>query len=200
MKHDGRFSEKVTLRGGTDVLIRSMQKEDGPALHGLFKALPAEDRLYLRDDVAADDFMDRYLERIAGGEMVPLVAVSEDKIVGNASLYRHQHGWTTHVGQIRMAVARPFQRKGLGTELARALVKLAMRQGVDKLVAEVADNQAGAKKAFGKLGFLPEAVLKGHVKDALGRKHDLCILSNDVSHIWEAMASLASEYEGTMEE
>jgi len=200
MKHDGQFSEKVTLRGGTQILIRSMRKEDGPALHGLFKALPAEDRLYLRDDVAADDFMDRYLERIAGGEMVPLVAVAEDKIVGNASLYRHQHGWAAHVGQIRMAVARPFQRKGLGTELARALVKVAMRQGVDKLVAEVADNQAGAKKAFGKLGFVQEAVLKGHVKDALGRKHDLCVLSNDVSHIWEAMAALASEYEGTMEE
>jgi L-amino acid N-acyltransferase YncA len=200
MKHDGQFSERVTLRGGTQILIRSMRKEDGPALHGLFKSLPTEDRLYLRDDVAADDFMERYLERIAGGEMVPLVAVSEDQIVGNASLYRHRHGWDTHVGQIRMAVARSFQRKGLGTELARALVKLAMRQGVDKMVAEVADNQAGAKKAFGKLGFMQEAVLKDQVKDALGRKHDLCLLSNDVSHIWEAMESLASEYEGTMDE
>ena len=200
MKHDGRFSEKVTLRGGTEVLIRSLRKEDGPALHNLFKALPADDRLYLRDDVTADDFIDRFLERSASGDMIPLVALSEDKIVGNASLYRHQHGWTTHVGQIRMAVARPFQRKGLGTELARSLVKVAMQQGVDKLVAEVADNQAGAKKAFGKLGFLEEAVLKGHVKDAHGRKHDLCILANDVSHIWEAMAALASEYEGTMDE
>ena len=199
MKLDGEFAERVTLRGGTEAVIRSMHREDGPALHSLFKALPAEDRLYLRDDVTADDFMDRFLERSASGSMIPLVAVSDGQIVGNASLYRNQHGWTTHVGQIRMAVARSLQRKGLGTELARCIVKIAMQQGVDKLVAEVAENQAGAKKAFGRLGFMQEAVLKGHVKDIQGRKRDLCLFANDVSHIWEAMESLASEYEGTMD-
>ncbi len=199
MKLNGEFAERATLRGGTEVVIRSMRREDAPAVHGLFKALPAEDRLYLRDDVTAGDFMDRFLERSASGSMIPLVALSGGEIVGNASLYRNQHGWAAHVGQIRMAVARSFQRKGLGTELARCIVKIAMQQGVDKLVAEVAENQTGAKRAFGRLGFVQEAVLKGHVKDLQGRKRDLCLFANDVSHLWEAMETLASEYEGTMD-
>jgi len=79
-------------------------------------------------------------------------------------------------------------------------VKVAMQHGVDKLVAEVADNQTGAKKAFEALGFKEEALLKGQVKDALGRKRDLCILSNDVSQIWEAMEALSAQFEGTMDE
>ncbi len=68
-----------------------------------------------------------------------------------------------------------------------------MDLGVDKMVAQVADNQTGAKRAFEKLGFQREAVLKGHVKGINGKKHDLVILSNDVSHLWEAMASLSDE-------
>jgi len=176
-----------------------MHGEDGPALAGFFRSLSSEDRLFLGDDVMAPDFIVRYLERSASGSMIPLVAVYGENIVGNAALYRHRHGWTTHVAQIRMAVAKSFQRKSLGTELARCLVRIAMEHGVDKLVAEVADNQTGAKKAFIKLGFAQEAVLKSHVKDAQGRKRDLCIFANDVSYIWEAMEALTSAYEGTMD-
>ena len=132
--------------------------------------------------------------------MATLVAVANGKIEGSAALYRQRHGWTAHVAQVRMAVAKAFQRKGLGTELARCLVQVAMQRGVDKLVAEVADNQEGAKKAFERLGFHQEAVLKGHVRDALGRKRDLCLLSNDVSQIWEAMETLTAQYEGTMDQ
>ena len=56
------------------------------------------------------------------------------------------------------------------------------------------DNQVGAKRAFGKLGFYPEAVLKGHVKDINGTKRDLVVLANDVSQIWETMESMVSDY------
>lgn len=199
MRLDGEFTKRVALRDGTEVVIRSMRREDGPALDGFFRSLPSDDRQFLGDDVTAPDFIVRYLERSTSGNMIPLVAVCGEDIVGNAALYRHLHGWTTHVAQIRMAVAKPFQRKSLGTELARCLVKIAMEHGVDKLVAEVADNQTGAKKAFLKLGFVQEAVLKGHVKDAQGRKRDLYLFANDVSYIWEAMESLVSSYDGAMD-
>jgi L-amino acid N-acyltransferase YncA len=194
------FSEEVSLHNGAKVVVRSPRAGDEGALLKFFRGLPEEDRLYLGDDVTTPEFVTRYLAQGQSGRMVPLVAEAGGELVGNAALYRHLHGWTIHVAQIRVAVARTFQRKGLGKELARCLVKIAMKQGVDKLVAEVADNQTGAKKAFETLGFKQEALLKGHVKDALGRKRDLCILSNDVSQIWEAMAALSAQFEGTMDE
>ncbi|TLM98568.1 GNAT family N-acetyltransferase, partial [bacterium] len=99
-----------------------------------------------------------------------------------------------HVGEIRMVVARPFQRSGLGTALARSLVRRAVSVGLDKLVAEVVDNQIGAKRAFEKLGFHQEAVLKGHVKDIHGIKRDLVILANDVSPIFYSLGQLSGVF------
>jgi ribosomal protein S18 acetylase RimI-like enzyme len=194
------FVEEVSLRNGSKVVIRSPRAGDEGSLLKFFRGLPEEDRLYLGDDVTTPDFVTRYLLQGQSGRMVPLVAEADGELVGNAALYRRLHGWTTHVAQIRVAVARTFQRRGLGKELARCLVKVAMQHGVDKLVAEVADNQTGAKKAFEALGFKQEALLKGHVIDALGRKRDLCVLSNDVSQIWEAMEALSAQFEGTMDE
>jgi RimJ/RimL family protein N-acetyltransferase len=127
------------------------------------------------------------------------VAERDGKIVGNATLSRTLHGWSTHVGELRIAVARAFQRKGLGTALARELVKLAQDAGLEKTVATVVDNQIGAKRAFGKLGFRAEAVLKGRVKDVHKTKRNLVIMTNDVSHIWEAMETLLQDYSPSQE-
>lgn len=192
--------EKVTLRGGAQVVIRGLRPDDGPALLKFFLGLPREDRLYLRDDVTREGFLEEFVEKADFEAIIPLVAVKEGEIIGNATLYRTRHGWTVHVAQLRMAVAASFQRRGLGSELARQLVRIAMDLGVDKMVAQVADNQAGAKRAFEKLGFVREAVLKGHVKDINGKKRDLVILSNDVSHLWEAMASLSGDGMSSMDD
>ena len=198
MKMTG-YPKEVTLRDGTKVTIRQTKREDGPALLQFFRALPEEDRLFLRDDVTNPEFMEEFVQKIDYDTMVPLCAEQEGKIVGNATLYRTRHGWTAHVAQIRVVVARSMQRRGLGTELARGLVRIAINMGLDKMIAQVVDNQVSAQRAFEKLGFHKEAVLKNHVKDIFGRSHDLIIMSNDVSHIWEAMESVAASYLPAME-
>ena len=188
------LSIPVMLRDGHTVTIRSMQAQDGPAVFEFFCTIPEEDRLFLRDDVTSPAWLERFLRQIDYASMVPLLAEYEGKVVGNATLYRPLYGWSAHVGEIRVAVARAWQRQGLGTALARELVKIAIDAGLEKIVASVVDNQTGAKRAFEKLGFHPEAVLKGHVKDIRGKRRDLFLLANDVSHIWEAMESITRDY------
>jgi RimJ/RimL family protein N-acetyltransferase len=61
----------------------------------------------------------------------------------------------------------------------------------------VVENQIAAKRALEKLGFRDEAVLKGHVKDIHGIKRNLLVMSNDVSHLWEAMAEMVADYSPT---
>jgi len=97
------------------------------------------------------------------------------------------------VGELRVAVARAYRRKGLATALAGLLVRLATDQGVDKFIVEVVENQVGALRTFEKLGFHKEAVLRDHVKDRSGMRRDLLILANDVSHIWAAMEALVAD-------
>ena len=197
--NQGNYPMEVPLRDGMVVRIRAMELKDGPAVLEFFRALPEEDRLFLRDDVTRPEWLDRFARQIDYNTLVPLVAEHGRKVVGNAALYRPLHGWSVHVGEIRVAVARSFQGKGLGTVLARELTRIAVEGGLEKLVASVVDNQIGAKRAFEKLGFRPEAVLKGHVKDIHGAKRDLVIMANDVSYIWEAMESLVQDYSPSLE-
>jgi RimJ/RimL family protein N-acetyltransferase len=180
----------TVLRDQSRVLIRPMAITDGPTVLEFFRELPEEDRMYLNDDVTADDWLTRFLAQVDYKSVIPLVAECGGKIVGQAALHRTLHGWMVHIGQIRAAVARSFQRKGLGVALVRELVRIAIKAGVEKLVAGVVENQEGAKHAFEKLGFYPEAVLRGHVKDIHGIRRNLVLMSNDVSRIWDAMDTL----------
>ena len=176
-----------------------MQPDDGPALLEFFRSLPVQDRLFLREDVTREEVVDRFVQHLDYERVLPLLAEHEGRIVGDGTLHRNQRGWASHVGEIRIVVDPAFQRLGLGTAIARLLVKVATGVGLDKLVAQVVDNQVGAKRAFGRLGFYPEAVLKGHVKDITGTRRDLVILANDVSQIWETMESLVSDYSPALE-
>ncbi len=192
------FPQVMTLRDGTVITVRPMEAEDGPGLLEFFRSLPDEDRLFLKEDVTRPETIDRFVKGLNYDSVIPLLAFHEGRVVGDATLHRRS-GWSKHVGEIRVVVARAFQKKGLGAALAKSLVGLALNLGLDKLVAEVTDHQIGARKAFEKIGFRQEAVLKDHVKDVLGSKRDLVLMTNDVSHIWESLQALAEEYLPTVE-
>jgi RimJ/RimL family protein N-acetyltransferase len=191
-------AKELSLANGSRVVIRRMTAADGAALQRFYRELPEEDRQFLNDDVAQGDWIERFIRRVDNETFVSLVAEFDAAIVGNATLARTPHGWTRHVAEIRVVVARDFQRKGLGTALAKAVVKLAVGMGLEKMVAHIVDNQVGAKRAFEKLGFKQEAVLKDHVKDIRGFKRDLLVMSDDVSHLWEAMEALVADYSPTI--
>jgi ribosomal protein S18 acetylase RimI-like enzyme len=193
------FPQTVSLRDGTPVAVRPLETGDAPSLLKFYRSLPEEDRLYLKDDVTKPDWLRPFVAAVESGEVVSLLAERAGKIVAEATLYRALHGWSRHVGEIRVSVAPELRRDGLGTALARELVKVATRTGVEKMVIEVVENQVGARKMFRKLGFRQEAVLRGHVKDITGTKRNLILASNDVSHIWDAMEALVADYSPAVE-
>ena len=198
MKLEG-FPQDATLRDGTTVTVRPLEAADAPQLLAFYRALPEEDRLSLRDDVTKPEWLQRFVAHIESGEVSSLIAERDRAIVAEASLYRALHGWMRHVGEVRVNVAAPLRRAGLGTALTRDLVKLAGQVGVEKMIVQVVDNQVAARRVFRKLGFKQEAVLRGHVKDIHGKKHDLLVGANDVSHIWEQMEALVSDYSPSVE-
>lgn len=187
------FPKRANLRDGSQVLLRPLGFEDSEALLLLYRGLPEEDRLVLRDDVTRSEWSERFLTKVALGDVISIVAVVDGRLVGEASLYRQRHGWMAHVGEFRVSVDRAHQRKGLGFVLARELVRLARGLNLEKLVAQMVETQVAARRVFGTLGFIEEAVLKGHVKDAAGLKRDLLLLSNDVTRILETIDSLPQD-------
>jgi RimJ/RimL family protein N-acetyltransferase len=183
----------VALRSGEKIEIRPLVPRDAAALLAFYRELPEEDRQFLDDDVTQDDWVKRLMARVDYDTNVPLVAVHKEAIVGHATLIRTHFGWMSHVGQIRIAVARSFQHKGLGKALVRELMKIAVSFGLEKMTARMMDNQVGARRAFEKLGFKVEATFRGFVKDIHGRRRNMLLMANDVSHIWQAMDALVSD-------
>lgn len=188
------FPATVSLRDGGSVTLIPLQSPDASGLLAFYRALPEEDRLVLRDDVTTNDWAEGFLRKVESKEVISLLAKAAGKVVGEATLYRTLHGWTRHVGELRVTVAPGHRRKGLATALAAALVKIATDQGIEKIIVQVVDNQVGARRTFEKLGFHREAVLPHHVMDIAGMKRDLILMANDVSQIWAAMETANQDY------
>ena len=190
-----KYPKNIKLKSGVEIVLRPMEKGDEESLLEFFKKLPEADRRFLRDDVTQRETIHGWVNNMDFREVLPIVAVTkEGEIVGDGTLHMNLHGWSKHVGEIRIVVAASFQRQGLGRLLAKELIQNAVNFGLDKVVAHVMDNQKGALNAFTNLGFIPEATLRKHVTDVNGLKRDLVILSNHVESLWHQMEEMVEDY------
>jgi RimJ/RimL family protein N-acetyltransferase len=88
--------------------------------------------------------------------------------------------WSEHVGELRVLLDESMRGKGLGRALTDTIFAQALERGIEKMVAQMTIDQKGAIATFEQLGFKAEALLRDHVKDRNGEKHDLLVYSHDV--------------------
>lgn len=189
------YPKTKKLKDGTTVTLRPMKTSDEKALHEFFINLRPEDRLFLKDDVTDPKVIHEWAKHIDFEKIIPILAFDGRKVVGDATLHRASHGWSRHVGEIRMVTSPEYRRKGLGLILAKEIFLLAQYLGIEKVEAEVMDLQEGAIHVFETIGFQKEALLKDYVKDLQGRKHDLIIMTQDISKLWERMDKMLLDAE-----
>ncbi len=174
------MAKTVTLKDGTEVLVRQLGKDDFDRSFAFFKDLPPEDRAYLRTDVTKPEVIRRRIQEVQLGSAERLVALVEDRIVADGALLLQSMEWKAHLGEIRLIVARPFQRLGLGVLMARELYLSAVREKVEELIVRFMRPQLGAMRIFRRLGFKDEAILPEYVRDVSGRKQDLIVMRCDL--------------------
>jgi RimJ/RimL family protein N-acetyltransferase len=181
------YPKEVKCKDGRTVVLRPFEKTEKEALLAFFHRLPEADRLFLKDNVTDPAVIERWAAELNYDKVFPLLAWDGKEVVADATLHKSLTGWSRHVGTIRVVVARDFQQKGLGGILANELFLHALKSGLEKIVAEMMDTQPAAKRVFERLGFKQEAVLYGHVRDQIGLKHDLLILTKDLEEFWSAI-------------
>ena len=185
---------KYTLKDGSTVSIRAMTKNDSNALHEFFKHIPEEDRLFLKHDVADKKIIEEWSKSLDYNMVLPLLAFDENnRIVGDATLHMKDYGWSRHIGEIRIVVARAWRSKGVGLALSKEIFMAAVEKKLSKIVAQMAADQKGALKVFEKLGFSKEAELENHIIDLKGQTHNLIIMSNDVKEAVKTMEAYETE-------
>jgi ribosomal protein S18 acetylase RimI-like enzyme len=162
-------------------------------LRRFLDGLPERDLTFIKEDVRDHAVVEGWVRRGEPDRRARhFVAVDGAGVLALLSVVP-QHGWSSHVGDLRLVVDPAARHQGLGATLARRALREALDMGLEKVVVEVVAEQTGAVQMFSDLGFRGEALLTCHIRDRGGELRDLLVLAHDVGEEWSAMASLGVE-------
>ena len=146
--------------------------------------LPTHDLLFLPRNISQPKVLSAWINEIERGDITSLLAVRDGKVVGCGTLVRDAHSWSPHVGEIRMVVSLDVRGKGVGRALSQETFALALgAAGLEKLTVQMTVDQQAAIALFESLGFRAEALLRQHVRDVSGRKHDIVVLGHNIAQV-----------------
>lgn len=187
------YPKTLTLKNGKTVTIRPLKEEDERALRDFYLSLTAEDRRYLKHDVTNPKIVHEWTHNIDHDRVIPLVAEESGAIVGAATLHRNPHSWSPHVGGIRLVTHKDFRRSGLGMLLAKEIFSIATFLRLEKVIAEMVEDQTAAIRIFEKMGFEREALLRNQVIDHEHQQRDLVIMSAYLTWLWEKIENVVMD-------
>jgi len=169
------FRSLITLADGTRVLLRPLASTDREGLVELFAHATEEDRRYLLDDVTNRELVAGWAENLDYTKVFPLVAVINDRIMGDATLH-FRRGAYRQQGELRIFLSQEMRRRGLGTRMLQTLIDIARNQGLHLLIAEVVTDQGPVVKAFEELGFKRQCSLSNYFMLPNGATRDVALL------------------------
>lgn len=169
------FRRLVTLEDGARLLLRPLLANDADSLIKLYASASPEDLRALRDNVTDPVLVRSWVEQLDYMRVLPLLAILNERIVGNATLHRRS-GPHQHVGEVRIFLTQDFRGRGLGTEMLKTLIELARKEGLYWIQAEVFASQPKVIRAFEGLGFVRQCTLENYFMLPNGQFEDIVML------------------------
>jgi RimJ/RimL family protein N-acetyltransferase len=182
------FPKTMPIDGGS-VQLRLMTAADEARVLAFAQGLPTHDLLFLPRDITQPKVLAAWVRAIEGGSMTTLLACQGDTVVGCAAIFRDPHSWSPHVGELRVVTAPGVRGTGVGRALIQQCFALMLQTGIEKILAHMTIDQQGAIAVFESLGFRSEGLMREHVQDRDGKRHDIVILSHDVAKVLGAMTA-----------
>jgi RimJ/RimL family protein N-acetyltransferase len=178
------YPKETVLKDGTRVILRPLEQGDAEQLVAFFQRIPEEERWYLRHDVSDPNTVRQWALGVNYERVIPIIAVTEERIIGDVTLHRRRYGSMCHVGELRIVIDPDYRSLRLGTWMLLDVVQLATGLGLEKLVAEIANKEHAALRAIRRLDFVREAVIPELHKDRAGNEYDLVILVKNLAPRW----------------
>jgi len=176
------YPRRVTTDAG-EIEFRLMSRPDEPAVLAFAERLPTHDLLFLPRNISQPKVLSAWINEIERGDITSLLALKQGVVVGCGTLVRDSHSWSPHVGEIRMVVSPDVRGLGVGRALSQETFALALGAGLEKLSVQMTVDQQAAITLFESLGFKAEALLRDHVRDVDGKKHDIVVLGHNVAQV-----------------
>jgi GNAT superfamily N-acetyltransferase len=180
--HIRSYPRRVATEAG-DIEFRLMVQADQAAVLDFAQRLPVHDLLFLPRNISEPKVLAAWIKEIERGAITSLLAVMAGRVVGCGTIVRDPLSWSPHVGEIRMVVATDVRGQGVGRALSQETFALALGAGLEKLMVQMTVDQVGAIAIFEGLGFKAEALLHDHVRDFVGKKHDIVVLGHNVAQV-----------------
>ena len=170
-----RYPRDVQLADGHPVELRLMDESDVGAVLAFARTLPPDDLMYLRVNITETLVVQHWVESIASGRTLTVLAASADQVIGEATLLHNATSWTRHLGEIRIQISPIARRHGLARVLASEIDSIAKQLGLQLLTARMTLDQAAAQAVFRRLGFQREAVLWDYVITPDGKTRNVLV-------------------------
>ncbi|MCL4789879.1 MAG: GNAT family N-acetyltransferase [Verrucomicrobia bacterium] len=176
-----KFPKDIKLKDGSTVTLRPLRRQDEKQFHEFFQAVPERERMFIKHRVTDPGVIRDWCENIDLGRNLPLLAVSESKIIGDATLHQQLGGWKRHIGRVSVLVHPQHRGRGLAKALVHEIVEISRNIGMEKVEAEFIGEQEAAIHMFAMLGFSNLLRLEDYVKDMQAIKHDYVLMGLDLT-------------------
>ena len=171
-----KYPKVLTLKDGSTCTLRPLEKVDEKNFYDFFQAVPEKERMFIKHRVADIQVIRDWCRNIDLGKNLPLLAIVDGKIVGDATLHQQLGGWKRHIGRVSVLVLPQHRGRGLARALIKEIVEMARGVGLDKVEAEFIGEQEAAIKMFAMLGFSNLLCLEDYVKDMQAIAHDYVLM------------------------
>ncbi len=175
-----KYPKDIKLKDGSKSKFRPLRKDDEKEFHEFFLAIPEAERMFIKHRVTEPQVIREWCQNIDLGRNLPLLAVADGKIVGDATLHQQLGGWKRHIGRVSVLVHPKYRGRGLARALVTEIVSIARHMGLEKVEAEFIGEQEAAIKVFAMLGFSNLMRLEDYVKDMQAITHDYVLMGLDL--------------------
>ena len=171
-----KFPKSIVLKDGFSCTLRPLRRNDEKAFHRFFLAVPEPERMFIKHRVTEQEVIHDWCAEIDLGRNFPLLAISDGKIIGDATLHQQLGGWKRHIGRVSVLVHPEYRGRGLAKVLVTEIVEIASNLGLEKVEAEFIGGQETAMKVFAMLGFSNLLRLENYVRDMQAISHDYILM------------------------
>jgi GNAT superfamily N-acetyltransferase len=171
-----KYPKEMKLKDGSKSRLRPLRKDDEKNFHEFFLAVPEAERMFIKHRVTEPQVIRDWCQSIDLGRNLPLLALMEGKIIGDATLHQQLGGWKRHIGRVSVLVHPKYRGRGLAKALVAEIVDTARAVGLEKVEAEFIGEQEAAMHMFAMLGFSNLLRLDDYVKDMQAITHDYVLM------------------------
>lgn len=171
------FRKLVTLEDGARLLLRPLVPDDAESLAQLYAFVQNDDSPLLRQKLPSLETVRSWGDGIDYSETLPLLALIDRRIVGDATLQRRT-GPYRHIADVRIFLAKDYRSRGLGTDMLKTLIELARKEGLHWLYAEVFASQPKVVRSFESVGFEQKCAFEDFFLMPDGQTEDVVVMMN----------------------